>query len=150
MRTLSLTRLPLGHESYVIYGWCLTYQINEVGTYRRHMKSCTWVLTNILPLLEPLCGTIFLIYKSLHTGTKMTQRMFTLQLISALIGGRTYTHKRGRRTSNVPDRPAETRWNRDLVHAPEMLSTQSKCIVHTHRADTRYICRVCMQGENVS
>ena len=73
----------------------------------------------------------------------MSQRMFTLQLISALIGGRVYTHMRGRRTSNVPDCPAETRWNKDLVYAPEMLSNQSKYIVHTHRTYTRYICRVC-------
>ena len=92
----------------------------RVGTYRRHMKFCTWYLQVFFHFLNLCVVQSFLIYKSLHTGTKMT-----LQFISALIGGRTYTHKRGRRTSNVPDHPAKPRWNRDLVHAPEMFSTQS-------------------------
>ena len=77
---------PVAIELYNRYMGGVDLSDQRIGTYRRHMKSCTWYLQIFFHFLNLCVVQSFLIYKSLHTGTKMTLRMFTLQLISALIG----------------------------------------------------------------
>ena len=114
----------------------------RVGTYRRHMKSLTWYLQIFFHMFHLSVVQSFILYKQLHPDVKITQRKFTLNLIDELIGGLTYLSKRGR-PNVTPARHSASRFNRELEHAPELQTTQSKCAVHQQRVDTKYICRAC-------
>ena len=114
----------------------------RVGTYRRHMKSLTWYLQIFFHMFHLSVVQSFILYKKLHPDGKSTQRKFTLNLIDELIGGRTYLSKRGR-PNVTPARHSASRFNRELEHAPELQTTQSKCAVHQQRVDTKYSCRAC-------
>ena len=112
-----------------------------VSSYRRHMKSYTWYLQVFFHLVQLSAVQSYILHNELHPDAKLTQKKFIESLIEGLIGGRTYTQKRGR--PSAAPLPVDMRFDRTLDHAPIKYATQSKCAVHTKRVDTLFRCGVC-------
>ena len=67
----------------------------RVGTYRRHMKSLTFVDIQIFyHFLRLSVVQAFVIYKELNPESKKDQRSFTVDVIDGLIAGRCFKKKR--------------------------------------------------------
>ena len=60
------------------------------------MKSYTWYLQVFFHLVQLSAVQSYILHNELHPDAKLTQNKFLESLIEGLIGGRTYTQKRGR------------------------------------------------------
>ncbi|KAK6167110.1 hypothetical protein SNE40_021213 [Patella caerulea] len=136
---LTLTK-PQAIVTYNTYMGGVDLSDQRVASYRRHMKSLTWYLQIFFYLLRLSAVQAFLLYRKTHKDSKLSQYDFFVKLSEGLIGGRSFTKKKGRPSAELPH---EISFDRKLYHAPVKHSTQSKCVVHSNRVDTTYGCGVC-------
>ena len=92
--------------------------------------------------LEQSCLNAFIVEQATpaHVRPKRSQLQFREDLMTQLIGGRSYVKKAGRPSTPVA---AEARFDQSQFH--HLVKTESKraCIVHVQEVHTVYQCAVC-------
>ena len=101
----------------------------RIATYKKHLKISTWYLALFYHCLEQSCLNAFIVEQATpaHVRPQRTQLQFREDLMSQLIGGRSYVKKAGRPSAPVT---AEARFDQSQFH--HLVKTESKraCIVH--------------------
>lgn len=114
----------------------------RIATYKKHLKTSTWYLALFYHCLEQSCLNAFIVEQATpaHVRPKRTQLQFREDLMTQLIGGRSYVKKAGRPSTPVA---AEARFDQSQFH--HLVKTESKraCVVHVQEVRTVYQCAVC-------
>ena len=114
----------------------------RIATYKKHLKTSTWYLALFYHCLEQSCLNAFIVEQATpaHVRPKRTQLQFHEDLMTQLIGGRSYVKKAGRPSTPVA---AEARFDQSQFH--HLVKTESKraCVVHVQEVRTVYQCAVC-------
>ena len=114
----------------------------RIATYKKHLKTSTWYLALFYHCLEQSCLNAFIVEQATpaHVRPKRTQLQFREDLMTQLIGGRSYVKKAGRPSTPVA---AEARFHQSQFH--HLVKTESKraCVVHVQEVRTVYQCAVC-------
>ena len=133
---------PAANKMYNEYMGGVDLSDQRIATYKKHLKTSTWYLALFYHCLEQCCLNAFIAEQATpaHVKPKRTQLQFREDLMSQLIGGRSYVKKAGRPSAPVA---AEARFDQSQFH--HLVKTESKraCIVHVQEVRTVYQCAVC-------
>lgn len=120
----------------------------RIATYKKHLKTSTWYLALFYHCLEQSCLNAFIVEQATpaHVRPKCTQLQFREDLMTQLIGGRSYVKKAGRPSTPVA---AEARFDQSQFH--HLVKTESKraCVVYVQEVHTVYQCAVCERAMRV-
>ena len=118
----------------------------RIATYKKHLKTSTWYLALFYHCLEQSCLNAFVVDQAnpVHVRPKCTQLQFCEDLMTKLIGGRSYVKKVGRPSTPVA---AETRFDHGQFH--HLVKTESKSLLRTCSGSPHSVSVCCLWATNV-